>query len=346
MIAASTALYCVSRKGRVQLRRPRIQWRRHKSTRTVAQSIKQVLANDIPASPIHTAKTAPLSEVVYNIPLSRPWSPESRPISAAETPRLPPGLKRSKSSAATTVSDVFARSWKYVSTAVSRPTSGEWRQREITFGPRLHPDGTVDVEWQPPTNWDVVGDEAQNDNTYIPPLTLPLPVVTKQPMAMREVDPSTFPVPRYKSLLATRQPSRASRPTSALSQATGTSIVGRSSIAGDSIFCTCDLDQPIRDSEDRVRDSIGSSIQLDTEEGFSTCRACNRRSMHRNRASMSRESPMLLPLEAGFGLTVKSTRRSKRRKRLEEAMRAAKSKTIIAGRLYQRSEGRVSFAAD
>lgn len=225
---------------------------------------------------------------------------------------------------------------------ISRPVSSEWREREIVIGP----DGksSSDVEWHAPNSWDIVEDSRPSTVNYIPPMTVPPPAVLSNSNAKpdaRDIDPTTFGVPRYRSLFALRRlTSQRSRPTSSMSHITGMSGFPRSSIGGESMFCTCDLDdiqeQYDTEGQSSIRtdrpESTGSSIHLDIEESrVQRCRVCLRRSTRPySKAILSPALPV-----SGASTPNRSNRKSRRPRRTETLNTARKGRTVVAGRLYQ-----------
>lgn len=276
-----------------------------------------------------------LDELQYNLPLNHN-SPTELSRSASMQERSRPNTAQS----ATGWSEVFRRSWKDRASSHGGSNRGSrslfWSSRPADAA---EPGPEDDLEWRPPNDWDVVG--PVDGSKYIP--TVPMPAFLKptKPVDPRTIDPSSFPLPYSLSALGSRSPGRWSATTSS-AHGHGRS----SSVAGDSLFCTCDLEDIIEEESSglgRIREgggrlSTGSSIHINQGR----CRACLRRSAAAAAAAgvgghSTGQSTVPSPATAAFSRhsSLKSTRKPRRNRRPDASRR---NKIAVAGRLYQESE--------
>jgi hypothetical protein len=218
-----------------------------------------------------------------------------------------------------------------------------------------------DPGWSAPNSWGVVPPPPGSDGSAMHVPAVPMPAFLKpasSPLDPRDVDPDTFPMPRAMGMDGNRTASRWS-----VGQQSSTSHGRSSSVGGDSVFCTCDLDDiqeesssvfsgldtsrssSVRGGTKRV--STGSSLHI----GAGRCPACIRRSQHAAayysgvNASAAGGAGPPQALSAGHPSGALSSRsssmrtaRKPRKPRRKVQQQAGASRTVVAGRLYQGSE--------
>lgn len=264
---------------------------------------------------------AAVEELRFHLPTNQL---RAAPLSRAASLSVPERQSR-PSTAASHFSETFRRSWHWKPNKSKRiPAPGGSPAPTFWVGKaeRTGPLDENDVEWRPPNDWDVATPVASDS----PVPAVPIPAFLKPPMPVdaRSIDPSSFPLP-LQAAAAGRW---------STSQSSHIQGYGASSVAGDSVFCTCDMDDipeeqpsPAYQKNTRARMSTtGSSIH--TRQG--RCRACLRRSALENNAGNHTSMPGT-PLTLGFSRN--SSVRRPRRKRVPET--ASRTKINVAGRLYQ-----------
>lgn len=268
---------------------------------------------------------ATIAELQFHLPTNQQRPAPPCPLASS----LGSGQKRKEHSRPTTgssaISDTYMRPWGWKANrrvgtpepASSNPAPTFWVEEET----RVEPKGKDDIEWQPPNDWDVVG--PVGCDIVVP--AVPMPAFLKPPpipVDPRTIDPSSFPLPGRDSAAVLGRWST--------SQASSMNGHRASSVTGDSMFCTCDL-------EDIQEEQSGSSIAREGGGRFSTsgssihtrqgkCRACMRRSAAAN-------APSAPPTPTTPGYSRNSSVRKPRRKRRQEVL--PRTKIAVAGRLYQ-----------
>lgn len=192
-----------------------------------------------------------------------------------------------------------------------------------------------DIEWRPPSDWAVVGPVGLDAN--IPAVPMPAFLKPSAHVDPRTIDPSSFPIPSGREQSGAF--GRWSNPQS--SYALGQRP---SSVAGDSIFCTCDLEDIEEEGSSLAVQNAGnarghgkgrvsmSGSSIHTRHG--RCKACIRRStMAATLVAANSQSQPTTPLTPAFGSQCTSSVRKPRRKRRQET--APRTKIAVAGRLYQ-----------
>lgn len=201
-----------------------------------------------------------------------------------------------------------------------------------------------DIEWHPPTDWDIAG-PITGGNVVAPAVPMPAFLKPIIPVDPRSIDPSSFPLPANRESSAGAAGFTGSLGRWSSSQSSYAQGHRSSSVAGDSMFCTCDLDDIIEEEqyspqlnntnsgsqpwEPRISMS-GSSIH--TRMG--RCKACMRKSEMANvlAAANGLASSPTTPLTPVFAIRNSSVRKPRRKRRQETSPR---SKIAVAGRLYQ-----------
>lgn len=201
-----------------------------------------------------------------------------------------------------------------------------------------------DIEWHPPTDWDIAG-PITGGNVVAPAVPMPAFLKPTIPIDPRSIDPSSFPVPAIRESSAAAAGTIGPLGRWSSSQSSCAQGHRSSSVAGDSMFCTCDLDDIIEEEQyipqlsgansgsqpRKPRISMsGSSIHTRTGK----CKACTRKSEMANvlAAANGLVSSPTTPLTPTFASRNSSVRKPRRKRRQESSPR---SKIAVAGRLYQ-----------
>ena len=196
-----------------------------------------------------------------------------------------------------------------------------------------------DVEWQPPTDWDIAG-PITGGNITAPAVPMPAFLKPHMPIDPRSIDPSSFPLPAQDQVgpLGGRW---SSSQRSSFGHPGGQHL----SVGADSMFCTCDLDGIMEEDDEAYHQAFGSSRGHETPRvsmsgssihaGPGKCRACMRRSATANAIAMANNNAQQQqpnsPTSTLFSRA--SSIRKSRRKRKQEI--SPNSKIAVAGRLYK-----------
>ena len=268
------------------------------------------------------------AELRHNIPLTaQPLPPSPTCLVTVEQNNRPCAARSTASSAffrrpIKVLSKSTKRTSAYLAQTLDRSPFASRPQTPAADRPITKPGYP---SWAAPRSWDVVPPpiDADGKEVHVPAVPMPAFLQPTAPVDVMEVDPDTFPIPRSMG------PAKSLRwSASQMSSFSGATGHGRSSsVGGDSVFCACDL-QDIAE-EDGRRFSTGSSLHFTATK----CRNC----IARARAGTA-SPPLALsaghpsgPVSAPTGRPVRKPRRVRR---LQEQ---TKSKTVVAGRLYQDS---------
>jgi len=220
---------------------------------------------------------SPASTGQYSITEATQFPKSPKRVPRRKKAKQVPVRARSPTTRASTVwSDTFRRPLQFLSGTSKAwscdidPVTGGHNLRGLRglsgrrdAGGLLSSRPSEEPEWRAPRAWDVVPPPAREgeyeydvDGTPSPlPVPMPAFLRPKEPVDPHNIDPSTFPMPSDGNPYA-----RSFRWSASQSSA----IAVRSSIGGDSVFCTCDLLQDV-DEEDGspmvFRSSRGSDYE-------------------------------------------------------------------------------------
>lgn len=274
-------------------------------------------------------------------------------------------------------SDTFRRPLRFLSgtTGISDDVdtrTGPRQPRQYGNGGGIDPSGlglSRDPQWHAPSNWDIVpgdGDGTRGQNGS-PTLPMPMPAFLKpaEPVDPHSIDPSKFPMPSDGNPYAKSFRWSASQ---------SSALAGRSSIGGDSVFCTCDLLQGVEEEGETPSSSVmgtrgsdygtsssnvsGSNLSnsrrapvgaVSARSSFQVsggrCPACRRRSQAANNlySSQGHHTPLSAASRASSRAgsrvgTVRKPRKSRRHERERQQLKqgSISSSTVVEGRLYQK----------
>ena len=287
--------------------------------------------------PRHSSLTLPMqAELRHNIPLSAQPIPASPTCATTAEKNNRPHTARSNASSTffrrpmKLLSKTTRRTSAYLAHSLDNTPFASRPQTPAADRPIVKPG---DPSWAAPRSWEVVPPplDAEGKAIHIPAVPMPAFLQPTGPVDVMEVDPDTFPLPHSMRLGAKSMRWSASQ-ISTFSGATG--LARSSSFGDDSVFCACDLQDiaeegDFRDREDGRRNSTGSSLHFNAVR----CKNCTARA----RGGSTSPQPVLSaghPSGQIVPMPGRPVRKPRRVRRLQEQQ---KSRTVVAGRLYQDS---------